>query len=58
MAKFVGEKLGRPVQLMKDPAVKGTLTGTATHVPTIDASAIDPTVEIKNLRRGERRPET
>ena len=47
MAKVAEEKLGRPVQLMKDPAVKGKLTGMALHVPTIDVSAVDPTVEIK-----------
>ena len=47
MAKVVEEELGRPVQLMKDPAVKGKLTGMALHIPTIDVSAVDPTAKIK-----------
>ena len=47
MAKVVEKKLGRLVQLLKDPAVKGKLTGMDLHVPTIDVSAVDPTVEIK-----------
>ena len=47
MAKVVEEELGRPVQLMKDPAVKGKLTGVALHIPTIDVSAVDPTAKIK-----------
>ena len=59
MSKLVEEKLGRPVQLLKDPAVKGKPTGRDLCVPTIDVSAVDPTVEIKNRppgrdrRRGE-----
>ena len=48
MAKVVEEKLGRPVQLMKDPAVKGKLAGMDLCIPTIDVSAVDPTVEIEN----------
>ena len=47
MAKVVEEKLGKPVQPMKDPAVKGKLTGMALHIPTIDVSAVDPTAKIK-----------
>ena len=47
MAKVVEEKLGRPVQLMKDPTVKGKLTSMALHIPTIDVSAVDPTGKIK-----------
>ena len=46
MAKVVDEQLGRPVQLMKNPAVKGKPTGMALRVPTIDVPAFDPTVEI------------
>ena len=47
MAKVVEEKLARPVQLMKDPAVKGKLIGMALHTPTIDISAADPMGKIK-----------
>ena len=47
MAKVVERQLGRPVQLLKDPAVKGKLTGMDLCVPTIDVSAVDPTVEFK-----------
>ena len=46
MAKVVEEQLGRPVQLMKAPAVKGKPTGMALRVPTIDVPAFDPTAEI------------
>ena len=40
-------KLGRPAQLMKDPIVKGKLTGMALHIPTINISAVDLTVKIE-----------
>ena len=36
MAKVVKEQLGRPVQLAKNPAVKGKPTGMALRVPAID----------------------
>ena len=51
MAKVVGKKLGRP-HLMKDPAVKGKLTGTALHVPTIDVSAVNPLSKSRNRLPG------
>ena len=41
------KRLGRSVQTMKGPAVKGKLTGIARHIPTINISAVDPTVKIK-----------
>ena len=47
MAKVVEEKLGRPVQMMKDPTVKGKLTSMALRIPTIDVSAVDPTGKVK-----------
>ena len=47
LVKVVEKKLGRLVHLLKDPAVKGKLTGVALRVPTIDVSAVDPTVGIK-----------
>ena len=47
MAEVVEEELGRPVQLIKDPADKGKLTDMAIHIPNIDVSAVDLTVEIK-----------
>ncbi len=52
-AKVVREKLGRPVQLMKDPIVKGKLTGMALHIPTINISAVDLIVNIGNRPHGK-----
>ncbi len=47
MAEVVEEKLGKPMQLIEDPTVKGKLTSLALHIPTIDVSAVDPTGKIK-----------